>query len=316
MKARAQQKPAPQQLPASMYRLSILFACLCALWLAACRERTGCEALLDYRDGEYIDRVNDLIEAGELAAAIRLNDEALRYNPRNYMALSNRGALRFEQKRHYLTRDELSCVLNDLEGALLICPNYVIGTNNLMTIGAEFGLFNQVINAAKLRDSLVGGLSTYHRTKLLIAYYHSGYDTLAIRVGESVLRDAPAYTDAANYLALTYVRQRQYPRGQSLLEGVVKDGRADALTYYALGELHRTQEHFLLAGFYYNESVRLDPKHYDAILALARLRERQENYSEACSNYQLAEANCRGIFGYRYEQAAVRRKIETLCGPG
>ena len=245
-----------------MYRLSILFACLCALWLTACRERSGCVALLDHRDEEYIDRVNELMEDGDLAAAIRLNDEALRYNPRNYMALSNRGALCFAQKRHYLTRDELVCVLNDLEGALLICPNYVIGTSNLMTIGAEFGLCNQVIYAAKLRDSLVG-LSTYHRTKLLMAYHHSRYDTLAIRVGESVLRDAPAYTEAANYLALTYVRQGKYTRGQSLLEGVIEEGRADALTYYALGELHRTQEQFLLAGFYYRESVRLDPKHYD-----------------------------------------------------
>ena len=113
MTARARQKPAAQQLTASMYRLSILFACLCALWLAACRERSECEAILDHRDGDYIDRVNELIEGGELAAAIRLNDEALRYNPRNYMALSNRGALCFAQKRHYLTRDELICVLND-----------------------------------------------------------------------------------------------------------------------------------------------------------------------------------------------------------
>ena len=96
-----------------MYRLSILFACLCALLLTACRERSGCESLLDHRDEEYIDRVNELMEDGELAAAIRLNDEALRYNPRNYMALSNRGALCFAQKRHYLTRDELICVLND-----------------------------------------------------------------------------------------------------------------------------------------------------------------------------------------------------------
>ena len=85
---------------------------------------------------------------------------------------------------------------------------------------AEVGVSKQLIYAANLRGPPVG-LSTYYRIRPLVGYDHIGFDTLAIQVGESMLREAPAYTEAANYLAVTYIRQKKYPRGQSSLEGVI-----------------------------------------------------------------------------------------------
>ena len=85
---------------------------------------------------------------------------------------------------------------------------------------AEVGVSKQVFYAADLRDPPVG-LSTYHRIKPLVCYPHIVFDTLAIRVGESIIREAPAYTEAANCLALTYIRRKKYPRGQNSHEGVI-----------------------------------------------------------------------------------------------
>ena len=297
----------------NMHRRLCLAAALYILLLHSCERQFGCTELLSDRDLEYVDRVNEMMKAGRLTEAIRTNNEALQHNPQNYMAISNRGALLFEQKGHRVDRKELGLIIEDLEYALAICPEYLPGSTNLMTIASEFQLSNQVIAAAWLRDSLVG-LSDYHRTKLLIGYYHLGEYALAARVGESVIASQPDYREAANYLGLTYLQLGAYEKSEDLLTVFVRNGYADGLTYRALGQLSMIRGDTSHAVRHLRSSIRLNAREFTAYLELAGICEATGDTASACSYYLRMDSTCKDLFHYRYGRPAVRERLTQLCG--
>ncbi len=280
--------------------------------VSSCRELSDCEAGLDDLDWDYLERVNELIKDENYHEAIQINNQALTYNPENYIAISNRGALHFQNKGHYISREELIGMLDDFEASLEICPNYLVANTNMITISSEFNLADQVIAYSIKRDSLEK-LTPYFLTKLLIGYYHKGYYEYAVKTGENVLKTEPKYTEAANYLGLSHIQLENYNRSENLFDRIIQDGRANSLTYRAVAMLNERRGNLGSAKKYYQLSIQNDSTELEAYLSLARIYQSQDSLEKACYTYKMAEGHCNELFEYNYSQSEIEETIGKFC---
>ncbi|WP_104421885.1 tetratricopeptide repeat protein [Neolewinella xylanilytica] len=279
---------------------------------SSCRELAECEAGLSDLDWNYVERVNKLISTEDYLEAIKINNEALTHNPENYIAISNRGALQFQKKGHNVSKEELVSMLDDFEASLKICPSYLIANSNMITISSEFGLSDQVIVYSMKRDSLEK-LTPYFLTKLLIGYFDRGLYEYAVRTGETVLQVEPQNIEAANYLGLTHIQLKQYNRAEKLFNQIIRDGRANSLTYRGVAVLNEKRGDLDNAKQNYRLSIKNDSTELESYLSLARIYEFQDSLESACHTYRLASASCEELFEYSYSRPDVEEKIGKFC---
>ena len=279
---------------------------------SSCRELSECEASLDDLDWHYVEKVNELIKKEDYLEAIQVNNKALAYNSNNYIAISNRGALQFQNQGHSISEIELLGILDDFETSLAICPDYLIANSNMITISSEFNLSDQVIAYAIKRDSLEK-LTPYFLTKLLIGYLHRGHYKYAVKTGETVLKAEPQYTEAANYLGLAYIQLKNHNRAENLFNQIMKEGRANSLTYQGVAVLNEKRGNIGKAKAYYSLSIQNDSTELESYLSLARIYESQDSLETACRTYAEAKRSCNRLFEYKYSRLEVEEKIDKYC---
>ena len=154
--------------------------------------------------------------------------------------------------------------------------------------GAELARYNGAEPTEELRPGSGvrvplgrGDLSALDKVLRAAAAYNEGlecaqtgdYPTAIERFG-AALKDDPALHDAAYNLAVTYRRIGRHEESLAMLEDLVRRERGNAGYHFALGHARYHAGDYRRAAESFNEALRIDPGHLEALFSLASAYER------------------------------------------
>lgn len=218
----------------------------------------------------YFNQANHQVNRGNLAEAIRLYKEALKFNPEDHQVYCNLGdafsrvedfvrasecfrkgiALRPDEPISYFNLGNCFAKLNDLTSAIesyqmaiVLNPNYAKAYLNLGTAYESMGDIEEAIACYKKSISADSQNATAHNNLAGIYMEVEGYRDFskAIELFRTAIRLDPTYSAPYANMGLLFFRRRELENAESYLTKAVELDRKDANSWLTLALICKMQ---------------------------------------------------------------------------
>lgn len=181
-------------------------------------------------------RSKEEFENGEMLKAIKTNDEAIRLNPSNYIAISNRGVFRYNlhKEKGRLGKYSKSKIISDLTRSVELCPEYRISLRNLIRIAYNLKEFEVIVNYSEEYNIRLEKSSEL-LSRLGDAYWEMGDYEKGIKVIDEAVQIEPTFDYAYIIRGKCYYKLGKYDQAIRDFSEALERNNTFSLAYHEGG---------------------------------------------------------------------------------
>ena len=248
--------------------MKIIAPIILLIFLSSCQSKNKC-IKLEERDFEINGKAEKEYESGNIENALKITNEAIKLNPKNYIAFSNRAAFIFEgiSKRENLKEGERDLMVEDFKHSLEICDKFSKAQRNLIKLFYELKEFDNVIEYAEDYYKKFKKSSEI-LARLGDALYEKGEFEKAINYLDEALISDPVFNFSYIIRGKCYANLNEYDKAIDDLNKAIEIDSTWSLAYKERGYCYKKQNKKRLAQRDYFEALKVNPQNYESYFSL------------------------------------------------
>jgi len=295
----------------SVQHFELMFFCLFLLTFQSCKE-DECGVNFSSAEEDFIGEGEAFQAQESYNKAIKLYDKAIRLNANNYVARSNRAICLFKKEGINQSKVAIGEMLDELEFAIDVCPDFRPAYTNIISISNEFGVSFLTIDYGREFIARFGE-SCYVNSMLAQAYFNVGDTARVAHMSDYLLNMPCNYGNGALTVARYQMKVGKYDSAKQILLDLINTNKGYYLTHRYLGQLYLALEENTSAKASFLQAMLLNREDFDSAYELAKIFVEEGDLKEACDYLNSAYRNSSQVIRFREQRLEVQKLIQTIC---
>lgn len=271
--------------------MKIIVQIITLIFLSGCQKETKC-VILNEHDLTLNNKSEKEYENGNIDNALEITEQAIKLNPKNYIAFSNRAAFNFEKvlRIGMVSMEIKKIIIDDFNHSLEICNKFSIAQRNLIKFFYYIKDYDMVINYSK-DYNLKFEKSSEVLTRLGDALLKKGDKERALKYLNDAININTISHFSYGIRGKCHVALGDYSRAIEDLNKSIEIDSTWSFAYQERGYSYKMQKKIKLAQKDYFKALDVDSLRIEPYYSLGVIEIEKGDSIEGCRYFQLAMNN-------------------------